>query len=368
MGKTITKTVTQALMCRLTEAELEEESRKLTDFLLEKATLEVEKSASNKHYADRIKAVDVRIEKQIPVVRDREIEREVECRVEYNVPEAGLKRITRLDTGEIVETREMTENEKQDLFINAPAAEDAPAAPLGLPAPEEPEPPAEPPALPPPEDGEIIDAEEVTEDAEDVIHVKLDDYIHPITPVSGQLYDFEGVLVRAVAKHESDLTCAGCIIQDHPKCGIICPKCDCEGFAFRPPYEESSPANGESSEPYEESSPERLFCMKCGHNPGRLFHVDNEKLMCENCMENTASASKAAQFLAEPHDQGFDFRAQFGYGCRAEFSDATCFRFRKAGQYGNWGMHHYKPGNYQVEGTPAHEYWQHLKSIGGHEA
>ena len=367
MGKTITKTVTQALMCRLTEAELEEESRKLTDFLLEKATLEVEKSASNKHYADRIKAVDVRIEKQIPVVRDREIEREVECRVEYNVPEVGLKRITRLDTGEVVETREMTENEKQYLFINAPAAEDAPAAPLGLPAPEEPEPPAAPLGRPAPE-GEIIDAEEVTEDAEKVIYVKLDDYIHPIKPVSGQLYDFEGVLVRAVEKDESDLTCAGCVIQDHPKCANICPKCDCENFAFRPPYEGSTFDNEESSDACEESSPR--VCSKCGLTLKRLYHVDSEKLMCVTCMEGTTAACKAAQFLAEPHDHGFGFRAQFGYGCRTEFADATCFRIRKTGQYGSacWGMHHFKPGNYQEEGTPAHEYWQHLKSIGGYEA
>ena len=215
----------------------------------------------------------------------------------------------------------------------------------------------------------------MTEDTEEVIHVKLDDYIHPITPVSGQLYDFEGVLVRAVEKDESDLTCAGCIIQDHPKCGIICPKCDCEGFAFRPPYEESSPANGESSEPYEESSPERLFCVKCGHNPGQLFHVDNEKLMCEYCMENAGGAKKAAAFLAENHQQ-FGVRASFGYGCRREVADATCFRLRPLGSDHSvteggavsWGMHHYKAGDYQQEGTPAHEYYQHLLSIGGVEA
>ena len=77
MGKTITKTVKQKLMCRLTEAELEEEGRKLTDLLQEKMELEVEKSSRNKYYTERIKGVDGRIEKQIPVVRDREIERDV---------------------------------------------------------------------------------------------------------------------------------------------------------------------------------------------------------------------------------------------------------------------------------------------------
>lgn len=357
MGKTITKTVTQALMCRLTEAELEEESRKLTDFLLEKATLEVEKSASNKHYSDRIKAVDVRIEKQIPVVRDREIEREVECRVEYNVPEKGLKRVTRLDTNEVVETSEMTSDECQDLFLNAPEAENAPEVPAVK-------------ALPAPADENVIDAEEV-------IHVDVDE-TEEITPEPNKLYEVNGKLVRAVEAPYAN--CESCIL-DHDDDSCNCFLCD--NIIFRTPYEENSPANGESSEPngesclppYEESNPDRPACSKCGHNPGQLFHVDNEKLMCEYCMENTASAKKAAAFLAENHQQ-FGVRASFGYGCRREVADATCFRLRPLGSDHSvteggavsWGMHHYKAGDYRQEGTPAHEYYQHLLSIGGVEA
>ena len=108
----------------------------------------------------------------------------------------------------------------------------------------------------------------------------------------------------------------------------------------------------------------------CGKTCEALYHVDNEKLLCAECMENTASAKRAAQFLAEKHDLGFGFRAQFGYGCRMEHADTTCFRIRTYGQYGGacWGMHHYKPGDYRLEGTPAHEHYQYLKSIGGVEA
>lgn len=341
MGKTITKTVKQAFMCRLTEAELEEESRKLTDLLQEKMTLEVEKSASNKHYSDAIKGVDGRIEKQIPVVRDREIERDVECLVEYNVPEKGLKRITRLDTGEVVEKSEMTSDECQDLFLNAEDQNDPPAAPLGLPAPE----------------GEIIDAEEVAEVAEQVFYVDKET-AGDIIPQPDQLYDVGGKLVRAVVVEPYD-GCEKCVFdKDVDSCGCF----NCDKTVFRPPYE--SPAE---REPKDDLPP---VCSHCGSSSDPLYHVDSEKLMCVTCMEGTTAACKAAQFLAEPHDHGFGFRAQFGYGCREEFADTTCFRIRKTGQYGSacWGMHHFKPGNYQEEGTPAHEYWQHLKSIGGYEA
>lgn len=345
MGKTITKTVTQALMCRLTEAELEEESRKLTDFLLEKATLEVEKSSRNKYYTERIKGVDGRIEKQIPVVRDREIEREVECLVEYNVPEKGLKRITRLDTGEVVEKSEMSSDECQDLFLNAEDQNEAPAAPLGLPAPEE--------------DGGIIDAEEVVEE---VVHVDKET-AETVTIVlkPNQLYNVSGKLVRAVVVKPHD--CGQCVFdEDMDSC-----KCfSCDKTVFRPPYEGSTFDNEESSDACEESSPR--VCSKCGLALKKLYHVDNEKLMCEHCMENTASAKRAAQFLAEGHKE-FGFRPYFGYGCREEFADASCFRFRALHEEGGpqWGMNHYKVGDYRVEGTPAHDYMKFLKEIGGVE-
>lgn len=141
------KTETRHLMCRLTEDELETESKTLTILLTEKAHLEIEKSSSNKRFSDLIKAKDVQIEKQIPIVRDREIEREVNVQIEFNVPDPGKKRITRLDTMEIIDECQMTDSECQDLFINQS------------------EPPQDLPALPAP--AEVIDAEEVQSDPSD---------------------------------------------------------------------------------------------------------------------------------------------------------------------------------------------------------
>ena len=79
MGTKIKMDIKQ-LMCRLTEEELEQESKHLTELLQDKMDLEIEKSSNNKRFTDLIKAKDVQIEKQIPVVRDRQIERDVECR------------------------------------------------------------------------------------------------------------------------------------------------------------------------------------------------------------------------------------------------------------------------------------------------
>ena len=118
MGNNKIKMDIRPLMCRLTEDELEEQGKILTELLQSKMDLEIQKSSSAKHFTDLIKAKDVQIEKQIPVVRDRQIERDVECRIEFNHPEPGKKTVTRLDTMEIIFEGQMTDSECQDLFIN----------------------------------------------------------------------------------------------------------------------------------------------------------------------------------------------------------------------------------------------------------
>lgn len=123
MGTKIKMDIKQ-LMCRLTEEELEQESKHLTGLLTEKMNLEIEKSSSARHYSDAIKSVYLKIEKQIPIVRDRQIERDVECRIEFNTPEPGKKTVTRLDTMEVIFEGQMTDSECQDLFINNEVDED----------------------------------------------------------------------------------------------------------------------------------------------------------------------------------------------------------------------------------------------------
>lgn len=45
-------------------------------------------------------------------------ERQVRCEIRYNTPHPGWKTVVRLDTGETVDAQEMSEAERQDLFIN----------------------------------------------------------------------------------------------------------------------------------------------------------------------------------------------------------------------------------------------------------
>ena len=107
------------LICQLTEDELKEESRKLTDLLLQKGRLEAEKKSVNQHYSERIKDIDEAIEEQIPIVQYNQKEKTIVFRVEFNSPEPGFKTLFKLDSGEIFEVEKMTESEIQDLFINS---------------------------------------------------------------------------------------------------------------------------------------------------------------------------------------------------------------------------------------------------------
>ncbi len=328
----------RTLKCRLTEAELEEEAKKLTAMLVEKSDLEARKRSSNQAYAEAIKALDIRIEDQIPIVRDREIERRVECLVEFNTPEKGFKRVTRRDTGEVIFTGEMTSDECQDLFLNA-ADDEADAA--------ETVPPETKPL--PCSDEAVIN---VASNGNSIVETE-----------PGRLYNVNGKTVRAVSADDKD-GCHNCVFdEDNESCGCF----NCDNTIFRPADEK--PAD---EKPADDLPP---ACSHCGKTCEVLYHVDNERLLCVECMEHTTAANRAAQFLAEKHEDdpnnhSFGFRAQFGYGCRMEHADTTCFRIRTYEQYGGacWGMHHYKPGNYRLEGTPAHEYYQHLKSLGGVEA
>lgn len=113
------RTLSQMLLCQLTEEELKQESRKLTDLLLEKSRLEDAKAAEAKYYSEQIKDLEAQIEDQIPIVKNNQKERMVTVNVEFNTPEKGFKTSTRMDTEEIISVDPMTESEIQDLFIDA---------------------------------------------------------------------------------------------------------------------------------------------------------------------------------------------------------------------------------------------------------
>ena len=115
------------LMCQLTEEEYQSKSKELSRLIREKAAHEDQRRASAQHYKELIDNTQKNIEDILPVVESGEEERPVHCRIEFNVPEKGLKTVTRLDTGEKVETCDMTDEEAADMFYNADDPESAAA-------------------------------------------------------------------------------------------------------------------------------------------------------------------------------------------------------------------------------------------------
>jgi len=118
MEKENSRTAELEILCRLTISELEEESKKLTELITEKAMLGARKKAAAKEFNEQIKNLEREIDEQVPIVADREKKKKVLCQIKYNSPKPGMKTITKQDTGEFLAEIEMTDDEKQDIFYN----------------------------------------------------------------------------------------------------------------------------------------------------------------------------------------------------------------------------------------------------------
>lgn len=338
------------LMCRLTEEELEQESKHLTGLLTEKMNLEIEKSSSARHYSDAIKSVDLKIEKQIPIVRDRQIERDVECRIEFNTPEPGKKTVTRLDTMEVIFEGQMTDSECQDLFINT---EDVPEDEN--------------------DQGQKLLAAPI--DAEEVIRIDIygeDDGKEEIL-INGNLYEVNGKLYKAIPAYNC---CKGCAFDN----GDVNCHCDCIANsviltpADIPTGEVTGIGDGEETDESDLTDKtdkkeirRPVVCGVCGH-PGELYHLAQGKLICEKCLDikNQKNLDKVETVISEK--QEILVRPAFGFGVVPESADLTCFRFligkKDGGKGSSWGTPVYLPGDYRTEGTDAAVYFKKLSELG----
>ena len=346
MGNNQIKMDIRPLMCRLTEDELEEQGKILTELLQSKMNLEIEKSSSAKRFTELIKANDVQIEKQIPVVRDRQIERDVECRIEFNTPEPGKKTVTRLDTMEIIFEGQMTDSECQDLFINTQEDENARGQKL-LAAP--------------------VDAEEVIR-----IDIYGEDDEKEELLMNGNFYEVNGKLYKAIPAYDY---CKGCAFDN----GDVNCHCDCVTNhviltpADIPTGEVTGIGDGEETDESELTDKtdkkeirRPVVCGVCGH-PGELYHLAQGKLICGKCLDikNQKNLVKIEAAIAEK--QEILVRPAFGFGVVPESADLTCFRFMIGGKTGgkgsSWGTPVYLPGDYQKEGTDAAAYFEELSQL-----
>lgn len=331
-----TQIIQKVLPCYLTPEELQTESQILVGLLQKKSSLEDEKRSTNSMYTERIKTVEEKIESQMPIVQYGRVDRLVDIKLEYHTPEEGMKRLTRLDTQAVIEIAPMTDDELQNLFINAgEPAEDTvqETAPVEEPAEQTPE--------------EIIDyiPEEQTSE---------------LVCEPGKLYRFKGITGRCRVIRQFEVQCNECAFGDN------CPadtepvfwNCVANDVTFDP-----YPSIAEQADEAKGQEEENL-CSCCGAintlNGNKIFHVSGNKAVCRLCLAQ--KNEKYFNQVLEWHNKGHQvlFRPAYGFGCTDEKCDTTCFRFMGNGH--SWGRPVYKEGDYETPGTEAAEFYAELSN------
>lgn len=115
------------LKCVLTQTELLQQAENMgrLDNAREEKENEAKESASQ--YKNEIASIQTQFKKAATLVSNRYEYRNVEIREDMNTPDKGDKQIYRLDTGEYVDTKEMTQADYQyclDLNQEEQQAED----------------------------------------------------------------------------------------------------------------------------------------------------------------------------------------------------------------------------------------------------
>lgn len=117
---------TQMLKCDLTDTEIADTARDLARANAQKTSIETAKKEVDSQLKADIAAQDSIIGRLSALINTGHEYRNIDCRVELDTPESGRKRVVRLDTGEIVSEKPMTDADRQmviDLQTEAEAAE-----------------------------------------------------------------------------------------------------------------------------------------------------------------------------------------------------------------------------------------------------
>jgi hypothetical protein len=101
------------LEVKLTPKELQEKGQEMASAVLQYDDYEAEKKEIAKDLGDKMKDLHLQLSGLAKVTRRKTEVKPVECKVELNTPETGTKRITRMDTKEIIKEMPMTVAERQ---------------------------------------------------------------------------------------------------------------------------------------------------------------------------------------------------------------------------------------------------------------
>lgn len=107
------KELTLDLSCELTQDELNERAQKMSSAMLEYDTTEDKKKEAAKELAEQLSSLRDQMRLHSEAIRKKSEVRPVICYVRFHVPEMGMKRIVRKDTGEIVRDEVMSYDERQ---------------------------------------------------------------------------------------------------------------------------------------------------------------------------------------------------------------------------------------------------------------
>ena len=329
-----TQIMQKVLPCYLTPEELQTESQVLVGLLQKKSSLEDEKRSTNSMYTERIKTVEEKIENQMPIVQYGRVDRLVDIKVEFHVPDKNLKQLTRLDTQAVIEIAPMTDDELQNLFINAGEPAEGEQADVSEAAPEE-------------------------EPAEEIIDYIPEEQTTDFICEPGKLYRFRGIIGRCKVIAQFETGCDKCAFKDNCPADTEPVNWDCDTNNVTFVHYPVDQADDCSTEETEEN-----ICTYCGaintSAGNKILHVSNNKAVCRICLAQ--KNEKYFNQVQEWHNKGHQvlFRPSFGFGCTDNKADTTCFRFMGAGH--SWGCPVYKEGNYETEGTEAAAFYANLQN------
>lgn len=108
-----TEKKTLMLPVQLTDEERLELAKALTDRLAKLKELEEERKREAQRLKFDMDAEETQVDYLAKCVSTGEEEREVECEVVYNLPVRGMKQVIRLDTMDVVDEKEMTDQDKR---------------------------------------------------------------------------------------------------------------------------------------------------------------------------------------------------------------------------------------------------------------
>jgi len=106
----------RTLECILTDKETAEYGKQLAAQEQELGVIKDEETSAKSLFKSRKDAKDKEIKRLSGIINSRADMREIACEIVYNTPQTMKCTIVRTDTGEEVEVRDMTDDEKQLSF------------------------------------------------------------------------------------------------------------------------------------------------------------------------------------------------------------------------------------------------------------